>query len=85
MSAGFRCVDYVEKMAKYNAKWTDGMLEPKFSHARWKDKQNKIITAIGDKVQFQNGFGAYQNYIYECDLDIEGEVVYDVRANPGKL
>lgn len=59
-------------------KWTDGTFEPKFSRFRWKDQKAGIVTHIGDKAQFQNGFGAYINVIYTCDLDMTkspGEVV----------
>lgn len=85
VAAGVYCKDYVEKLAKYSHEWTDGMLEPKFSHFRWKDKSKGYITYIGDKVKFQNGFGAWQNYVYECDLDPETNTVLDVRARPGRL
>lgn len=43
------------------------------------------ITFIGDKIQFQNGFGAWRNHIYERDLDPSKEQVLDVRARPGQL
>nr|VFK35242.1 MAG: protein of unknown function (DUF4875) [Candidatus Kentron sp. MB]VFK77195.1 MAG: protein of unknown function (DUF4875) [Candidatus Kentron sp. MB] len=61
ITASVYCDDYVEKLAKYSHEWTDGMLEPKFSHFRWKDKSKDYITYIGDKIKFQNGFGAWQN------------------------
>jgi hypothetical protein len=83
--AGFRCDSHVEKLAKYDFQWTDGFLEPKFSRFRWKSKESGIITYIGDKIRFQNGFGAWQNYVYECDLDPISQVVRDVRARPGRL
>lgn len=85
VAAGVYCDDYVEKLAKYSHEWTDGMLEPKFSHFRWKDRSKGYITYIGDKIKFQNGFGAWQNYVYECDLDPETNTVLDVRAQPGRL
>jgi len=85
ISAGVRCQRYVEKLAKFSHKWTDGVLEPKFSHFRWKNQSTGVVTFIGDKVQFQNGFGAWQNHIYECDFDPSAEQVLDVRARPGQL
>ena len=85
IAAAFSCDDYVEKLAKYSSKWTDGLLDPKFGHFRWKDKTKGIVTFIGDKIQFQNGFGAWQNYIYECDYDPVTEKVLSVRGRPGKL
>jgi len=84
-AAGIKCDDQVERLAKYDVKWTDGWTEPKFSHFRWKDKEKGIITYIGDKAQFQNGFGAWQNVIYECDLDTRTNSPLEVRAQPGRL
>jgi hypothetical protein len=85
VAAGVYCDDYVERLAKYSAKWTDGWLEPKFSQFRWKDQKRGIITFVGDKIQFQNGFGAWQNHVYECDFQPDGNRVLNVRASPGRL
>lgn len=84
MAAAVRCVGPVERMAKHSAKWVDGTLEPKFSHFRW-GAGKQSVTMIGDKVQFQNGFGAYTNMVYECDLSLDGNQVLDVRAREGRL
>lgn len=85
-SATVYCGAYIEKLAKYDFKWTDeGLFETKFSHFRWKDKENGAITYIGDKAMFQNGFGAWQSHIYECDFDTRSEKILDVRARPGRL
>lgn len=87
IAAGFTCVQSVERLAKHSVKWTDGTLEPKFSHYRWRDQSAGHVTFIGDKVQFQNGFGAFTNMIYECDLDMstDQKAVVDVRVKPGRL
>jgi hypothetical protein len=84
-SASVYCKGPVERLAKHDFEWTDGFLEPKFSHYRWKDKENGIVTHIGDKIKFQNGFGAWGHYTYECDLASDGKTVLDVRARPGRL
>lgn len=85
VSAGVYCKEPVTRLAKYTARWTDGMLEPKFSHFRWLDKSQGTITYIGDKIEFQNGFGAFQKHIYECDFDPARTQVLDVRVYPGQL
>lgn len=85
VSASVRCKRQVEALAKYSAEWTDGFLEPKFSHYRWKNKSAGIVTYIGDKVKFQNGFGAWQNMVYECDFDTNSERPVGARAEPGRL
>lgn len=85
IAAGVYCKSYVEKLANYSFRWTDGTLEPKFSHYRWLNKETSTLTYIGDKIEFQNGFGAYQRHVYECDFDPASNSILDVRANPGHL
>lgn len=86
ITAGIKCPSQIEKLAKGAVKWTDGTLEPKFSRFRWKDKAAGVVTHIGDKAQFQNGFGAFINVVYTCDLDMRnaGEVVH-VGVTEGRL
>lgn len=85
VAAGIYCPKHVEKLAKNSSKWTDGTLEPKFSHFRWNREQEGSITFIGDKAQFQNGFGAYVNVVYECDLNGAQDQVLDARVREGRL
>lgn len=85
IAAAFKCEDAVERIAKYQAEWTDGLLEPKFSHFRWKDHEAGVVTYLGDKVKFQNGFGAWQNMSYACDYDPERDLVLSVNVQPGRL
>ncbi|WP_251358583.1 hypothetical protein [Kangiella sp. TOML190] len=85
IEATVQCQKYVPKLAKYDYEWTDGMFEVKFSHYKWKNKRNGVITYIGDKIKFQNGFGAWQNYIYECDFNPHTKQVLDVRGQPGRI
>jgi len=84
-TASAYCQSPVERMAKYDFKWNDGMLEPKFSRYKWKNKDKGVVTYIGDKVQFQNGFGAFQNHVYLCDYNTITEQVVSVNAQPGRL
>ena len=83
VGAGVRCEEPIERLAKYAHEWTDGMLEPKMSHYRWQNRSAGVVTFIGDKLRFQNGFGAWQNVVYECDYD--GKTVLDVRVHEGRL
>jgi hypothetical protein len=83
--AAVYCKGEVGKLAKHSVRWTDGALEPKFSRMRWLDKDKALITFIGDKAEFQNGFGAYTPVIYECDLNQETNMVLDVRVSEGRL
>lgn len=85
VAAGVYCKDPVERLAKHSVKWTDGTFETKFSRFRWKEKPGGTLTFIGDKAQFQNGFGAFTNVIYECDLAVDRKTVLDVRVREGRL
>ena len=88
MGASVYCPQFIERMAKYDAEWTDGWIEPKFSRFRWQDVANRtdgIVTFIGDKVKFQNGFGAWLPMTYECDFDPSANAVIDVRVFEGRL
>jgi hypothetical protein len=79
------CKRDIEKLSSYNSRWTDGFFETKFSKVRWLDIKKGVISYMGDKIEFQNVFGAYQNYIYECDFDTTSQKVLDTRAYPGRL
>lgn len=85
ISAAIVCAGPVEKLAKFSARWTDGLLEPKFSHFRWRDQQQGTVTYIGDKIEFQNGFGAFQKHVYECHYDPATNQALGVSARPGQL
>lgn len=84
-AAMFTCPRHIERMARYDYEWTDGFLGAKFSHYRWRDIDNGIVTVIGDKIKFQNGFGAWSNMIYECDIAPKTNLILDVRAADGRL
>lgn len=78
--ARLKCVPEVERLAVYSHRWTDGVLESKFPNFRWKDRDSGTLTYMGDKIQFQNGFGAYVNHSYSCDYDPRREIALDVSA-----
>ena len=83
--ATFACDGRVETLGQYAHKWTDGWLGAKFTHYRWKNKSKLQVTYIGDKIQFQNAFGAWIPHIYWCDYDTLHEVVLEVGAEPGRI
>lgn len=83
VGAAVNCKPLIERRAKYDSKWTDGIGIPTFSRIRWINKEKGTITYFGDRVKFQNGFGVWQNYRYACDFNPNGDVVIAVRVNPG--
>lgn len=78
------CSMAVEQLAKYQSEWTDGFAERKFPYYRWGNRTG-VVTYYGGAIKFQNGFGAWQNMVYECDFDIRRDQPADVRAEAGRL
>lgn len=79
------CAAQVEKLALHSVRWKTDSYEPKFQRFRWKDKDVGTLTYVGDRAEFQNGFGAYTPVVYECDFDPSTKTVLDVRAEEGRL
>ncbi len=85
INASVDCESAIERLALNSSKWTDSWAEQKFTHYRWKSQADGYMTYIGDRIQFQNGFGAMVNHIYECDYDPAHKKVLNARATPGRL
>ena len=85
VAAGIYCKDFIQKLGKYSFRWTDGALESKFSKVDWLNKDKATLSFFGDKIEFQNGFGAYQPAAYQCDFDPATNTVLGVRAAPGHV
>jgi hypothetical protein len=85
VAAGVLCKRPIEALAKFSYKWTDGMFGLKFSRFRWLDRGSGTLTFIGDKIEMQNQYSAWQPQIYECDMDPKSRTVLAVRAKPGRL
>lgn len=60
-----------------------------FERIGWGISNNEIdntkIRYIGDKVEFQNGFGALTPMTYVCTLDSSSKKVIDVQVSEGRL
>jgi hypothetical protein len=78
-----KCKPLVERAAKFEFEWTDGMFDPMFSHGRIDSKKNEL-TFIGDKVKFTNGFNAKTNMTCACTLNLK-KAVTDFNIEQGKL
>ena len=79
------CRDAIERHAKYQFEWTDGLFGSKFSRFSWKNKSDLTLIYVGDKIQFQNGFGAWQNMQYRCDYDPVNKKMLSVFVSEGRL
>jgi hypothetical protein len=85
IAAGVWCRDSIEKLAKYQAEWTDRWYEQKFSRFRWADRTKGTLGYTGDKVKFQNGFGAWSPMTYSCEFDPLAAKVLKVDASEGRI
>ncbi|OIQ78754.1 hypothetical protein GALL_395360 [mine drainage metagenome] len=81
VAASVYCKDPIESLAAHDVKWTDGFLGLKFSRFRWTSTVGGGITFVGDKAEFQNGFGAYTPVVYECDMAPDLKSVIAVRID----
>ncbi|MEQ5834209.1 hypothetical protein [Marinobacter sp. NFXS9] len=84
-SATTLCVQAVERRAKYEVKWTDGFADMKLSRRGWLDEDKGTLSYYGDQVQFSNGYGAFENYIYRCDYDPNTDTLLDLQMEPGRI
>ena len=66
ITAASSCQRAVEQLAKYSFEWTDGWSEMKFPGYLTRTSGDYVVVLTGDKVKFQNGFGAWQNQKYGC-------------------
>lgn len=85
VTASLYCKDPIERLSKYSVRWIDGTFESKISRFRWTNKPGGTITYIGDKAEFQNGFGAFARVVYECELSDDLKKVLNVRFREGRL
>lgn len=83
--AARQCAPKLERYAKHDVRWTEGFGGKKFSRMLWGNEKKGIILYAGDKVQFQNGFGAYTNYVYECEYDTINEKVIKTNVVEGRF
>lgn len=79
------CQQFIEKQARYRYKWTDGFLSSPFKLFLWIDNEHSAIRAIGDQLEFQNAFGAWQNHTYRCDMKVSDGQVINIIVQPGRL
>lgn len=76
------CIRLVEESATYSSRWTDGLFERKFYEYDY--NESDVIVWFGDRVQFQNGFGAWSNVRYACKY-VEGYVRITVENGYGRV
>lgn len=80
-----RCPMYIERMAKYGVEWTDGWFGLKFKSTPYVVTDKPIVRFHGDSLKMQNGFGAWSNMVYSCDININTNKIVDFSVEKGRL
>ena len=76
------CRAAVERRAKYQFRWEDGLLDSKFDHVMWADQATGDVTYSGSWVSMQNGFGAWQRMSYFCTFNPGTKALTNVEVRP---
>ena len=79
------CKPVIQKMAKYDYEWTDGITSPVFTKLAWSDKKKASVTYYGDEIKMQNGFGNFIRHRYACQFDTSRKAVLDVTLEAGRI
>lgn len=77
------CIELVEESATYSSRWTDGLFGRKFYEYDHSDETD-VTVWFGDRIQFQNGFGAWSNMRYACKY-VEGYVKTTIEQGYGRV
>lgn len=83
LDASIACRRALEARANYAARWPDDL--PTWTYSEWQDETKRAIVYLGDRLQLQNGFGAWQNHIYSCTYDPDAKRVIAVYLAPGRI
>jgi len=75
----------IEKAAKFDHRWTDSLLEKKITHYKWHNKPKGQIVFMGDRLQFQNAYGAWQNMKYAIIYDPTAQTILGIDVKPGRM
>ena len=65
------CERAVEAGLAYRHEWSDAWYERKFDRVNWYQPTSTVIY-LGNKLQAQNGFGAWKKLSYFCVWDVAG-------------
>lgn len=80
-----QCTKAIEKLTLFDFRWTDPLLESKYTKYRWHSVAAHTITYSGDSLLVQNAQGAFVRTAYECDYDPIGNQAISARVWPGRL
>lgn len=70
------CKRTIESMARYDYDWTTGFMESPF-HTQSDISAENTVTRWGNKIKFQNAYGAWRHGSYWCIYDVARKQVVD--------
>ena len=79
------CKKEIERYAKYDIEWTAGWADTALAPVSFSKTKPTDMILLGDKVKFQNGFGAWQPMTYACVYDTVAEAVIEAIVEEGRL
>ena len=74
----------VEAQARYDYRWTDGLLRPKFREERLLSSP-RAAGLFCENIEFENSFGAWIRQSYQCDFNVAAGTAVDMRVQRGRL
>ncbi|WP_072091876.1 hypothetical protein [Trabulsiella odontotermitis] len=80
----YPCQKLVEKSARYEYEWTDGMFHPVLSRYVY-NRKKELMVFMGDQVKFTNAFNAKSTMIYSCTFSIKQKRIVDFSIEEGKF
>lgn len=78
------CKPLIEKNAKYEYEFTDGITAPFFVSYKLDSKKSQL-TYFGDEVKFSNAFNAKSKMIYACTFDLKAKRISNLKMETGSL
>ena len=76
--AEVQCAPKIEARALYTSRWTEGFFDSKFERVALQPPDYETVKYSGNKVEFQNAFGAWVRQGYDCIYNPVDEYVWDV-------
>jgi hypothetical protein len=77
------CQPAIERLAKYDYRWTDSFFNLRSKFDRGKIGEDEVLLG-GDDIEFQTGFGTWMRQWHICVYDRKTKTVTKVLANTGR-
>ncbi len=79
------CKQAIERQARFDVRWTDGLLTEPFTRLGWVDRDAGELVVLGDAIEVQTDAGGYVRSHYSCVYNVLTKGVLSADLEPGKL